>query len=532
MFSVPGTYSGGSSASFSWKQTLHEIELKAPVPAGPPERSVKCSFTARRLELTFAAPGTEEVTQVAVGELTAVIVATDSLWSVERDDAGRAVAVVSMRKAKPEVWSKLFAADPEPAEAPALLDGEKRAEPQSKAELLKQAKERLKTELDGPSRAKPYVLEKLAGETREVEASELPELPVMIVRDCSGCTLTLPASLTLIKLQIERCTNCTIDVTARVLTETTEVWECTDCTVRLASKASTVQVDKCAQLALTYGSVEYFDRIMHTGPRGLRIAFEDAPQLGTTLELDALRAAHNDQTIDELTDQFITRRLSSTAESLSTELIIRLCNEFPTTEREVKEFEERTRMHEAKLDEVVDGMLGSSLGKNLTAAEREQMKTMMREQSAAATAAQQQAEQTAEGRKEARVAFKKGEGNKAFKAAEFQQAAVFYTEALSLDATQHALYSNRAACFLKLGRYAQAREDALECTRLAPDFAKGHFRLALALQAENKPGEACAAFNKCLAIEPSNKDATAGLNVARMQAERQRRQQAGQVDIN
>merc|ERR1719231_2023467 len=176
-------------------------------------------------------------------------------------------------------------------------------------------------------------------------------------------------------------------------------------------------------------------------------------------------------------------------------------------------------------------MLGSSLGRSLTDAEREQMKTMMREHSAAASAAQVQAEQTAEGRKEARVTFKKNEGNAAFKAGNFQQAAVFYTEALARDASQHALYSNRAACFLKLGRYAQAREDALECTKLAPSFAKGHFRLGLALQAEEKPAEACGAFGKVLELEPNNKDAKARLNMARMQAERQRRQQAGQVDV-
>ena len=62
---------------------------------------------------------------------------------------------------------------------------------------------------------------------------------------------------------------------------------------------------------------------------------------------------------------------------LCTELVIRLCNEFPTTEREVREFEQRTRMHADKLDQVVDGMLGSSLGKSLTEAEREQMKPMV-----------------------------------------------------------------------------------------------------------------------------------------------------------
>ena len=85
-------------------------------------------------------------------------------------------------------------------------------------------------------------------------------------------------------------------------------------------------MDKCARLKLAYASVAYFDRILHTGPRSLELSFGDAPQLGTTLDLDALRRAHGDETIDELTDQFITRRLSADSASLSTELIIRLCN--------------------------------------------------------------------------------------------------------------------------------------------------------------------------------------------------------------
>ena len=43
----------------------------------------------------------------------------------------------------------------------------------------------------------------------------------------------------------------------------------------------------------------------------------------------------------------------------------------------------------------------------------------------------------------------------------------------------------------------------------------------------------CESLSKeCLEIEPNNKDAIAGLNMARMQAERQRRAQAGQVDVS
>lgn len=86
-----------------------------------------------------------------------------------------------------------------------------------------------------------------------------------------------------------------------------------------------------------------------------------------------------------------------------------------------------------------------------------------------------------------------------------------------------------APLIASLIRYAQAREDALECIKLEPKFCKGHFRLALALQAEEDPAGACAAFTKALALEPGNKEAAAGLNVARMQAERKRRMEAGEI---
>ena len=197
-------------------------------------------------------------------------------------------------------------------------------------------------------------------------------------------------------------------------------------------------------------------------------------------------------------------------------------------------------------------MLGSSLGRTLTEAERDQMSEMVRKHADEASAARVVAEQTAEGRHAARVDFKKNEGNAAFKAGEYQQAAVLYTEAIALDAKQHALHSNRAACFLKLARYEQAKDDALACVALAPEFAKGHFRLGLALQVRRDRSllmisarstsdgghfllqalerfpEACATFTKVLALDPKNKEAAAGLNMSRMQAERQARAAAGQ----
>ena len=56
-----------------------------------------------------------------------------------------------------------------------------------------------------------------------------------------------------------------------------------------------------------------------------------------------------------------------------------------------------------------------------------------------------------------------------------------YTEALqrgppAVNPEAYKLYSNRAACFTKLGAYPDGVKDADECIRLKPDFPKGYSR--------------------------------------------------------
>ena len=176
-----------------------------------------------------------------------------------------------------------------------------------------------------------------------------------------------------------------------MLTETLEVWECEGCTVQAMSRLATVQVDACTGLELRFDKMSGFDRVMSAGLRAGQLRFGDAPERDATIDFDAECAARPGEVLSEKTDQFITRQVG---DAVLTELIIRLCNDFPTTEREVREFEERTRMQHAKLDEVVEGMLGSSIGQNMTSAEREQMKTMFQKQASAASAAKVEAEQT------------------------------------------------------------------------------------------------------------------------------------------
>eukprot|EP00286_Rhodomonas_abbreviata_P020284 CAMPEP_0181303596 /NCGR_PEP_ID=MMETSP1101-20121128/8650_1 /TAXON_ID=46948 /ORGANISM="Rhodomonas abbreviata, Strain Caron Lab Isolate" /LENGTH=191 /DNA_ID=CAMNT_0023409195 /DNA_START=116 /DNA_END=692 /DNA_ORIENTATION=+ len=119
---------------------------------------------------------------------------------------------------------------------------------------------------------------------------------------------------------------------------------------------------------------------------------------------------------------------------------------------------------------------------------------------------------------EARVAYKKEQGNASFKAGDFQQAAVLYTEALLINDKDHALFSNRAAAFLKLGQAQKALEDADACVGLKEDFVKGHFRRAVALIALDRFQQAGEALALTLRLDPNNKEAAASMQMLQAKA--------------
>ncbi|BDA49920.1 Hsp70-Hsp90 organizing protein 1 [Coccomyxa sp. Obi] len=72
-------------------------------------------------------------------------------------------------------------------------------------------------------------------------------------------------------------------------------------------------------------------------------------------------------------------------------------------------------------------------------------------------------------------------GNQAFKDQKYPEAVKHYTEALArgppdVNPEAHKLFSNRAACYTKLGAWNDGLKDAEECIRLEPTFIKGYSR--------------------------------------------------------
>ena len=176
------------------------------------------------------------------------------------------------------------------------------------------------------------MVEEKSGEKLELTTDNLPPLPVVTMRKCTDCEIVIAPGVAAVKLMIEGCSNTTVSLDGKVLTETLEVWGCNSCTVKVSSPIKTVQVDACQGLALQYERASDFDRCLSAGAFQVSLTFADSLALNGTVDLAELRAQMPGKGFSAETDQFITRHVDG---ALLTELIIRLSNDFPTTEREV-----------------------------------------------------------------------------------------------------------------------------------------------------------------------------------------------------
>lgn len=102
-------------------------------------------------------------------------------------------------------------------------------------------------------------------------------------------------------------------------------------------------------------------------------------------------------------------------------------------------------------------------------------------------------------------------GDDAFRSGDYAEAVVQYTHALSVDPANHLILSNRSAAELKQGNKSKALQDARACIDSNPTFAKGHSRLAAALQSLGRLEPAKSAYAKVLELDTDNAVAKRGL---------------------
>ena len=385
----------------------------------------------------------------------------------------------------------------------------------SKAEALKRAK--AENKLEKISNSNLHVIEGKSGETVIIVQTDLPELPTLHLKKCQSCTFTIPEETKLVKVLCESCIDTKLDFKgSSIATGIIEVWRCDRCDLLLDCRVGTLQADVCNDLNITYSKAANMGMIVQAGVYRLAVRFADGSVDDYRTGLDEIRggqAGADAASINDTTDQCITRFVDG---RLLTERILRLANDYPTTAREKAAFDAEARRKAAAMEGLVKDMLklgGSADGSSIAAGERERLCAL------AETAGRGGEDDCSDS---ARARHRRTQGNEAFKLGDFQQAAVFYTEALVLDDKDPALFSNRAACFLKLGQAYRALSDAERCVALDPAAVKGHFRRGVALMALDRPEEAAAAMARTLDLDPRNAEARATLQLAQAKMARRR----------
>lgn len=280
------------------------------------------------------------------------------------------------------------------------------------------------------------------------------------LQNCKDVSYEIPEGVTLLKLFIDKCKNVRVRLQSPMTTSFLEISHSSDLEVVAERPLASVQCDECSEGAVRviFSEPENVGMLIHQNSPALEAA------VGFSEEPSKIGRAGQ--------VQFVSRPEASLS-SFVTEEVRRGEKEFPV-----------------------------NLNGGPSACEPE------------AEARTADEEQRVKGE------AKRAEGNEAFKANDFLQAAAFYTQAIGLCDTLHLAWANRAQCFLKTGQPEKALEDSTRCTELAPEYAKGWFRKGMALHALKRFQEAIPALLEAEKLDPKNSQIPEAVKMAQMMCRR------------
>ena len=117
-------------------------------------------------------------------------------------------------------------------------------------------------------------------------------------------------------------------------------------------------------------------------------------------------------------------------------------------------------------------------------------------------------------------------GDAAFSSKDYATAISNYTSAISVDDSNHVLFSNRCACYQARGEKSKALKDAEKLVAIKPDWAKGWGRLGAANYGLTRFEGAIKAYEKGLKVDPANKVCQEGIESSKVAFEKQKMERA------
>lgn len=289
------------------------------------------------------------------------------------------------------------------------------------------------------------------------------------LKGCKNVSYVIPEGTTLVKLMIDLSSNVKIQIKGKIITSSIEVYKCEDLDIEMFRSVGCCQVDECkGRVVMRYPDREQLGRIFHQNSPVLHMHWsvqEEPVQVGV-----------------EGCVQLITQPTppSHPGDVLVTTPVSRGEGEFPldlAIARGSPAHDPYSQQHNPE-----------------EPPKPEELKT--------------------------KAEAKRMEGNDVFRANDFMQAALVYTEALQLDPSVSAVYANRAACWMKLGDHVKALEDARTCTEVDPKNPKGWFRMGMSLHAMKNYPEAIPALLEAEKLEPNNKQVVEAIKMSQLMARR------------
>uniref|UniRef100_A0A0E0KTA3 STI1 domain-containing protein n=1 Tax=Oryza punctata TaxID=4537 RepID=A0A0E0KTA3_ORYPU len=122
-------------------------------------------------------------------------------------------------------------------------------------------------------------------------------------------------------------------------------------------------------------------------------------------------------------------------------------------------------------------------------------------------------------------------GNEFFKQQKYPEAVKHYTEALRRNPKDPRVYSNRAACYTKLGAMPEGLKDAEKCIELDPTFSKGYTRKGAIQFFMKEYDKALETYQAGLKHDPNNQELLDGVRRCVQQINKASRGELSQEEL-